>query len=77
MPGDEPLSPLLRTLQWEIASGESTAVVTFWRTIDVQGTPLIEPDPDDATRALVTFLWRHTAAGAGTLADGLLALTTE
>lgn len=62
MPDDEPLSPLLRMLLREIAVGESTALASFWRAVAERGTPLIDPDPDDETRALVTFLWRHTAA---------------
>src|SRR5688572_14367600 len=55
-----PLSPRLRTLQHALQQGASDALPTFWQIIARQGTPLIEPSPDDPHSSLVTFLWRAT-----------------
>jgi len=55
----EPLaSPRLATLQRAIASGDQGALEAFWHDITSRGTPLIEPDPNDAGQVLVTLLWR-------------------
>jgi len=53
-------SPRIMTLQREIEAGHAAALETFWREITEQGTPLIEPIPDDDAHAFVTFLWRDT-----------------
>ena len=51
-----PKSPKIRQL---LQAGPSAAV-TFWDQIGRQGTPLIEPYPEDTTQILLTFLWRAT-----------------
>ena len=51
-----PKSPRIRQL---LEAGPSAAV-TFWDQIGRQGTPLIEPYPEDTTLILLTFLWRAT-----------------
>jgi enterochelin esterase family protein len=51
-------SPRLAELQQQLADGNRVALDQFWREIERQGSPLIEPIPDDADHALVTFVWR-------------------
>jgi enterochelin esterase-like enzyme len=55
-----PLSPRLRTLQLALQQGVTDALSDFWQAITRQGTPLLEPIPDDSRASLVTFLWRAT-----------------
>lgn len=55
-----PISPSLMALQQELGSGNTGILNTFWRIVMAQGTPLIEPIPDDDTHVLVTFLWQQT-----------------
>ncbi len=54
------LSPFLTALQQELGPGNSAALSTFWRIVMAQGTPLIEPIPDDDGHVLVTFVWQQT-----------------
>ena len=49
-------SPKLDGLEKELAAGNTTALTAFWEEIAQQGTPLIEPIPDDDKHSLVTFL---------------------
>jgi len=51
-------SPRLATLQRAVAAGDRMALQTFWDDVASRGTPLIEPDPNDAGHILVTLLWR-------------------
>src|SRR5262245_18460261 len=53
-----PVSPRLLALSEKLASDNSAVLTTFWSDVLAQGTPLLEPLPDDATYLLVTFLWR-------------------
>jgi enterochelin esterase-like enzyme len=53
-----PDSPRIASLQQAIASGDPTALATFWQEIIEKGTPLIEPVEGDEKHHLVTFLWR-------------------
>jgi hypothetical protein len=53
-----PDSPCITSLQQAIASGNTTALATFWQEITEQGAPLIEPIEGDDNHHLVTFLWR-------------------
>src|SRR5690348_15581583 len=55
-----PISPSLMALQKELESGNTGILHSFWRIVMAQGTPLIEPIPDDETHVLVTFLWQQT-----------------
>lgn len=49
-----PMGPRLQALQQALARGEGTD--SFWRSLQVQGTPLVEPWKDG--QQLVTFVWR-------------------
>ena len=54
------LSPTLNELQTSIRSGSSLALGEFWKTIEHQGSPLIEPSNANSKKMLVTFLWKHS-----------------
>ena len=47
-------------LRGELSRRGSSALEDFWRGVVAEGTPLVEPKPDDDT-CLVTFLWRGEA----------------
>ena len=49
-----PMGPRLQALQQALARGEGTEA--FWRTLQSQGSPLVEPWKDGLQ--LVTFVWR-------------------
>jgi len=51
-------SPRIATLRKDIESGNGDAVAKFWKEIENQGAPLIEPFKDSSADNLVTFLWR-------------------
>ena len=53
-----PQSPRLQALQQKLAqSGRAdAALAAFWRQIETEGTPMVEPL--DGGRSLLTFLWR-------------------
>ncbi|MDQ2716036.1 MAG: DUF3327 domain-containing protein [Chloroflexota bacterium] len=51
-------SPRIASLQQTLASGDTTALETFWQTIIEHGTPLIEAIEGDNRHYLMTFLWR-------------------
>ena len=55
---ENPISPRIIALKQELESGNMEALDTFWRSITEEGTPLIEPIPQDDQHAFVTFLWR-------------------
>jgi len=55
---EELRSPRLSRLLDDFKSGDHNAVQEFWRSIEKQGTPLIEPIPGDPGHVLTTFLWR-------------------
>lgn len=52
-------SPRLRALRDALAAGKPKAMNHFWDEIAAWTAPLVEPDPDDPTVSLVTFLWRE------------------
>ncbi len=59
MPTQAPLtSPRLAALRAELEAGNHAALYRFWREVDEQGTPLIEPIAGDDQNSWVTFLWR-------------------
>ncbi|HLJ33200.1 MAG TPA: enterochelin esterase domain-containing protein, partial [Ktedonobacteraceae bacterium] len=71
------LSPCLTALQKELEpgtgnTGNTSALSTFWRIVMAQGTPLIEPIPDDDEHVLVTFLWQQTEEIHNILVAGAL-----
>jgi enterochelin esterase family protein len=53
-----PVSPRLLALSQELAVDKPVTLTAFWSDILAQGTPLVEPLPDQPTNLLVTFLWR-------------------
>ena len=55
---DDLVSPRIDALKQELESGNLKALDTFWQKITQEGTPLIEPLPNDEEHALVTILWR-------------------
>lgn len=59
-PRDQPSSPRLLTLRDRLTSGDRTALDKFWKEINEQGAPLIEPATDNDREVLVTILWRGT-----------------
>ena len=67
-----PLSPRLRTFHHDLVQGSSDALPTFWQTIAHQGTPLVEPIPDDPHSSLVTFLWHATESVQNVVVAGWL-----
>jgi len=66
-----PMSPRLALLAKE-AHEEPGAAGRFWEDIGKRGTPLVEPAPADASRALVTFLWRGDKKTGGVFLLGSL-----
>lgn len=54
------MSPRMQQLVQQLLDGPGDAVEQFWAEMAERGTPLVEVDPDDPTRCLVTFLWRET-----------------
>ncbi|WP_338258023.1 enterochelin esterase [Dictyobacter halimunensis] len=57
----EDSSPRIAQLKRELEAGNPAALPPFWREIEEQQAPLIEPIPDDPTECLVTFVWRGTS----------------
>lgn len=53
-PGRDYLSPTMAALAREIAVGGSSEA--FWKRVEAEGTPLVEPGPDG--QSIATFLWR-------------------
>lgn len=53
-----PTSTRIDALRQAIEAGDSAALATFWRTVEQEGTPLVEPVAGDSSQYLVTFLWR-------------------
>jgi len=57
---DQPLSPRLAALQDRLKSGDRIALDNFWKEIEQNGAPMIEPAKDSDREILVTMLWRAT-----------------
>ena len=53
-----PKSPLISRLETDIADGKKNSAPDFWKFVEANGTPLIEPLPGDKKNSLVTFIWR-------------------
>ncbi len=56
LPG--PDSPRLRALAAALDSHDANALATFWKTVEKEGTPLIEEVPGHPEDVRFTFLWR-------------------
>ncbi len=52
------LSPSLQRLSQALQSGNEKALELFWSEIKKNGTPLIEPIPQDEDYSQVTFIWK-------------------
>ncbi|MFJ6569604.1 enterochelin esterase [Streptomyces sp. NPDC091292] len=51
-------SPRIARVAADVEAGRPGAVDALWKEVAESGTPLMEPVGDDASRTLVTFLWR-------------------
>jgi enterochelin esterase-like enzyme len=60
--GREPASPRLLALKSALESGRGEALGEFWRGVEREGAPLVEPIKGDGGHLLVTFLRRDGAA---------------
>ena len=60
--GQAPESPRLLALKSALESGRGGALDEFWRGVEREGAPLVEPIKDDDENLLVTFLRRDGAA---------------
>ena len=74
-------SPTLRSLRRDLAKRGRLALKPFWRNVAARGTPLVEPNPGDSGRPLLTFLWRNRTGtervAVRSLAFGLFGPNTE
>lgn len=50
-------SPKIMHLKDQLKKGQNDAIQTFWKQVQKEGTPLLEPADED-THLLVTFLWK-------------------
>lgn len=55
---ERPLSPRLAVLQDRLRSGDRAALDSFWKEIEQNGAPMIEPATDTDREVFVTMLWR-------------------
>jgi enterochelin esterase-like enzyme len=53
-------SPQIRTLESQLASGDKEPLRRFWGKVKQEGTPLVEPIPNDSGHVLATFVWQET-----------------
>lgn len=53
-------SPRILALQKQIASGDHDAFNRFWAEVAKEGSPLVDPIPNDASHLLATFVWKQT-----------------
>lgn len=60
--GPPPESPRLLALRQALESGRGAALGEFWREVEREGAPLVEPIKGDEQNLLVTFLRRDQAA---------------
>ncbi|MFC7302954.1 enterochelin esterase [Streptomyces monticola] len=67
LPRPEPVARAVSARVGRLAAGEVTEA-EFWRAVEADGSPLLEPDPQDTGRMVVTFVWRGTDATRAVLA---------
>ena len=53
-------SPRIRALRASLEAGNPGTIDVFWKKIEKEGTPIIEPLPGDDKNMMATFLWRGT-----------------
>jgi enterochelin esterase-like enzyme len=51
-------SPRINALRAAVEAGNRESIGSFWKEVEKEGTPIIEPMPGDDSNMLVTFLWR-------------------
>ena len=51
-------SPRILALKASVERGDRESVNVFWKKVEKEGAPLIEPTPGDRENMAVTFLWR-------------------
>lgn len=67
------VSPRLAALQEDLRNGNAAALGRFWKEVERQGAPLVEPIPGDGRNLLVTFLWRGESKTRGIVILGSVA----
>jgi enterochelin esterase family protein len=55
-----PASPRIEALRAAMSRGDAAALDTFWRRLEVEGAPIVEPIAGDGAHRLVTFVYRAT-----------------
>jgi len=63
-------SPHIDALRDDLVGGKPQSLAAFWQQVHEQGTPLIEPLPNDDRHVLVTFLWRGSAETRNVVVSG-------
>lgn len=53
-------SPRINALSTAVDTGKQGSIDSFWKEVETEGAPIIEPLPGDDKNMLVTFLWRGT-----------------
>jgi enterochelin esterase-like enzyme len=53
-------SPRISALKASVEGGKQESVEAFWKEVEKEGAPMIEPLAGDNKNMLVTFLWRGT-----------------
>jgi len=51
-------SPRISALKASIVGAKPGSIDSFWKEVEKEGSPIIEPLPGDDKNVLVTFLWR-------------------
>jgi enterochelin esterase-like enzyme len=51
-------SPRINALRAAVEAGKPGSIDSFWKEVEKEGAPILEPLPGDDKNMLVTFLWR-------------------
>lgn len=51
-------SPCIERLARRIDGGDTTALASFWKELEAEGAPIVEPIDGEPDHRLVTFVWR-------------------
>ena len=54
-------SPRISALRAAVEAGKPGSTDSFWKEVEKEGAPIIEPLPGDDKKMLVTFLWKGTS----------------
>lgn len=52
------VSPRIAELKKQVEAGNQNEVDSFWKQVEKEGTPIVEPVSGDSRYSFVTFLWR-------------------